>query len=219
MNKSRVEIINIKRCAYNVLHVKTTKPENYDFIPGQATKIFIDQYKWRNEGPFFAFASIPDDNYLEFLVKTAMRDDIIVDKILNLTPGDKLMITNPIGNMQYKGEGTFIASGVGISPFISIFKDLKAKGKLGNNKLIYTNKSEADILFRKELEDVLGDDFINILQEETEDYKQGTISQDFLKDFALSPNHYFYLCSTPKMIGKIEKHLLDLGVDKELIII
>ena len=51
---------------------------------------------------------------------------------------------------QYKGKGVFIAGGAGVTPFISIFRDLKKQNKIGNNILIFSNKTEADIILKDE---------------------------------------------------------------------
>ncbi|MEK7120496.1 MAG: hypothetical protein AAB840_00195, partial [Patescibacteria group bacterium] len=46
----------------------------------------------------------------------------------------------------------FLAGGIGITPVRSLFEDNLKKGR--DAKLIYANRSEADIVFKKELEDL-----------------------------------------------------------------
>jgi predicted ferric reductase len=38
--------------------------------------------------------------------------------------------------IEYKGEGVFIAGGAGVTPFIAIFRKLRADDQIANNKLI-----------------------------------------------------------------------------------
>lgn len=212
MGDRQVEIMKINRLSEKVLIVYTTKPKGYGYTPGQAARISIDQFKWRNEGRYYAFAGVPGDDYLQFLVKPKFREEHVTRKIAGLQIGDGLLLSEPVGNLEYKGEGTFIAGGVGITPFISIFKQLEQNGKLGKNKLIYANKLETDILFKDELEMTLGNKFINILKEKTGHYAQGYISEAFLKRHAVSLDKYFYICGPATMVGTVERHLKDLGV-------
>lgn len=217
MEDQQVEITKIEAHTHNVLNIYTEKPKGYNFKAGQATQIYIDQFGWRKEGRFFAFACAPEDDYLEFLVKTNIKLDHVLDKILSLKKGDQLLLTEAVGELNYKGEGTFIAGGVGITPFISILKELNAKDKLGDNKLIYANRSEDDIIYQKGLQKILGNNFINILEEATDEYAQGLITEGFLKAHAKSLQKNFYLCGPPMMVRAVEKHLINLNVSRELI--
>ena len=100
------------------------------------------------------------------------------------------------GDINYKGEGVFIAGGVGITPFISIFRDLEYKKAVGNNILIFANKTEADIINKNEFRKMLGDNFINILSDEdVQGYSHGFISEDFLKAKVKDFNKKFYFLS------------------------
>ena len=52
---------------------------------------------------------------------------VSLNGISKLKPGDDLIIRDVWGAISYKGEGVFIAGGAGVTPFISIFRDLKIK--------------------------------------------------------------------------------------------
>jgi ferredoxin-NADP reductase len=54
-----------------------------------------------------------------------------------------------------------------VTPFIAIFRHLKAQGRVGDNKLIFANKTKKDIILEKEFKEMLGNNFISILSEET----------------------------------------------------
>jgi ferredoxin-NADP reductase len=45
----------------------------------------------------------------------------------------------------------FIARGAGVTPFISIFRYLRSKAEIGSNKLIFANKTKADIILERNL--------------------------------------------------------------------
>jgi len=219
MKNQPVKIKSISHNTQDVLHIVTEKPNGIDFTPGQATEIFIDKEDWLNEGRPFSFICLPKDDYLEFMIKTYPSHEGVTNKLLDLKAGDGLILNDVFGAIAYKGEGTFIAGGAGVTPFISILRDLRAKNKLGNNKLIFANKTKKDIILEDEFRDMLGKNFINILsEEETERYDNGHISEDFIKKNAASLNSNFYVCGPPAMMDAMEEQLDNLKVDKKKII-
>jgi ferredoxin-NADP reductase len=153
------------------------------------------------------------------MIKTYPSHEGVTNKLLSLKAGDGLIINDIFGAIAYEGEGTFIAGGAGVTPFISILRDLKAKNELGNNKLIFANKTKKDIILEKEFTEMLGSNFINILsEEETKDYSHGRITEDFIKHNASALNTKFYVCGPPPMVEAIEKQLGNLKVDKHHIV-
>lgn len=219
MKNQHVKIKSIAHNTHNVLHIVTEKPEGIEFTPGQATEIFIDEDGWESEGRPFTFICLPTDDYLEFMIKTYPSHEGVTNKLLSLKAGDGLIINDIFGAIAYEGEGTFIAGGAGVTPFISILRDLKAKNELGNNKLIFANKTKKDIILEKEFTEMLGSNFINILsEEETKDYSHGRITEDFIKHNASALNAKFYVCGPPPMMEAIKKQLGQLNVDENNIV-
>lgn len=219
MKNEPVKIKTIKRLTRDVLQIVTEKPFGTDFTPGQATEIFIDKKGWQNEGRPFTFTCLPKDDYLEFIIKTYPELKGVTNELLSLKAGDSLIVNDIFGAIEYKGEGVFIAGGAGVTPFISIFRYLREKNSLGNNKLIFANKTKADIILKDEFEKMLGDKFINILSsEKTEKYAYGQISEDFIKKNGTLSNSYFYLCGPPSMMDAVEKQLINLKVPADKIV-
>jgi ferredoxin-NADP reductase len=139
--------------------------------------------------------------------------------LLKLTSGDKLILNDVFGEIAYKGEGVFIAGGAGITPFISILRDLGSRHAIGRNKLLFANKSKADIIYEEELSKLLGNNFINILSGDTlPGYAHGFITEDFLKEHVEDLNVFFYVCGPPPMMDMVVKMLKNLGVTEEHII-
>ena len=137
-----------------------------------------------------------------------------------LKAGDELILHDIFGAIDYKGEGVFIAGGAGVTPFIAILRQLQKEGKLGNNKLIFSNKTSKDIILKDEFEKMLGDNFINILTDEkTGKYDNRKIDANYLKEKIKNLSQYFYICGPDAMIESISKDLQQLGVDKDKIVI
>lgn len=219
MKNQEVTIKSIGHATHDVLHIVVEKPEGLVFEPGQATEIFVEDSGWENEGRPFTFISLPKDEDLEFMIKTYPTREGVTNKLLSLKAGNHLIINDVFGAIAYKGEGTFIAGGAGVTPFISIFRNLKAQNNLGNNKLIFANKTKGDIILENEFKEMLGDNFINILSQDTvEGVEHGQITEKFLKNCGLAYDKHFYICGPPPMIEAVEKLLNNLNVKKEQIV-
>ncbi|MFT6826814.1 MAG: ferredoxin-NADP reductase [Cyclobacteriaceae bacterium] len=219
MKQHTVKIESIDNVTHNVLKIVTLKPQNYVFISGQATEISINKDGWRDKKNPFTFTSLPKEKHLEFIIKTYPSHKGVTNELLNLKTNDELILHEVFGAISYKGEGVFIAGGAGVTPFISILRDLESKEKIGNNTLIFANKTKNDIILEAEFKKLLGDNFYNILSgEKVEGYADGQITKEFIKANSNGINKLFYLCGPPPMMEAIEKQLADLNVDKKSIV-
>ena len=219
MKQHTVKIISIQHITRNVLRIVTEKPLNYNFTPGQATEISINKEGWRNEKRPFTFTCLPDETFLEFSIKTYPSHKGVTNELLRLKKNDELLLHDVFGAIAYGGEGVFIAGGAGVTPFICIFRDLQAKNIVGDNKLIFANKAERDIILNEEFKTLLGKNFINILSDEKiTGYAHGLITEGFLKDYVTGPQKKIYICGPPPMMEAIEKILSKLHVDNKMII-
>jgi len=219
MEQHIVKIKSIDHITHDVLRIVTEKPQQYTFTPGQATEVSINKKGWQNEKRPFTFTSLPEDDYLEFTIKTYPSHKSMTNEILRLKKDNELILHDVFGAINYKGEGVFIAGGAGVTPFISIFRYLHSKNEIGECKLIFANKKHDDIILEQEFKKLLGNNFINILSEEKANgYANGLITMDFLQDNFGGINQYFYLCGPPPMIEFVEKQLQDLNVGEKHII-
>jgi len=209
-------IESIEYVTHDVLRIITNKPAKFKFIPGQAANIAINKSGWRKEERPFTFTNLPTDNSLEFTIKTYPYKESVTNELLELSQYDELVLHDVFGAITYKGEGVFIAGGAGVTPFISIFRNLKAKKEIGSNMLLFANKTKSDIILEDEFEELLGDAFVNILSDEQmEGYHYGRIAEKFLKENVTDFNQQFYICGPPLMIKDVEKQLIKLGVNKD----
>ena len=53
-----VPIQSIKNVTHNVRQYRVQKPENYEFVPGQATEVSINKEGWKEEKRPFTFTSL-----------------------------------------------------------------------------------------------------------------------------------------------------------------
>src|SRR5665647_863828 len=128
-----VKIKSIKHITHDVLQIITEKPKQYNFHPGQATDVSINNTAWKDEKRPFTFTCLPDNNYIEFTIKTYPSHQSVTNQLLQLNQDDELILHDVFGDIAYKGEGIFIAGGAGVTPFISIFRYLQSQNEIGNN--------------------------------------------------------------------------------------
>ncbi|HET8837406.1 MAG TPA: FAD-binding oxidoreductase [Flavobacteriaceae bacterium] len=217
--EKQVTILSLENITHDVLQIKTEKPANLTFVPGQATEISIAKNDWKDEKRPFTFTSLPQDKHLEFTIKVYPQHNGVTNELLKLQKGDKLILHDVFGAIAYKGEGVFIAGGAGITPFISILRELDSKGEIGNNRLVFANNTEADIILKKEFDGLLDKKFINILSEEkTREFEHGHITEGFLKRNIPENHPFIYLCGPPPMMEAIEKQLKNLNIPENKIV-
>lgn len=219
MSRYKVIIALIEPVTHDVMRIRTERPAEIEFTPGQATEIFLDKAGWENEGRPFTFTSLPHHDYLEFTIKCYPERHGVTNEIKKLKAGDHLILNDVFGAISYKGEGVFIAGGAGVTPFISIIRSLQQRNELGGNKLIFANKTKEDIILKDEFDRLLGRNFINILsQENVPGYAHGLITADFIKSHVTDFNKPFYVCGPPPMMEAMDLHLANLHVNPDIIV-
>ena len=214
-----VKIESIDPVAHDVIRFRTTKPANFAFIPGQAVEISLNKEGWQNEKRPFTFTSLPDDSYLEFTIKTYPERHGVTNELLQAKVGDGFILHDVFGTIGYQGEGVFIAGGAGVTPFISIFRQLEKLQQIGNNKLVFANKTMSDIILKNYFISILGKNFINILSNENlPGYPFGHITQALLAEHITANDQKFYICGPDPMMDAVEAQLKLLGIASASII-
>jgi ferredoxin-NADP reductase len=215
-------IVKILKAFYITHDVKcfvVEKPAGYDFIPGQATDVSINQPEWQDKLRPFTFTNLREQNYLEFMIKIYKDHQGVTNKLGGINAGAELILHDVFGAIQYKGSGTFIAGGAGITPFISIFRDLYKKQRIQGNKLIYSNKTREDVIMAEELQKMLKKDFFKLYtRENVIGYIEKRIDRNFLIENIADFSQNFYVCGPSDFVKSITKNLLDLGATANTVI-
>lgn len=216
-----IKIKKIENVTHDVRQITTEKPDGYEFNPGQATEVAVDKDDWRDEKRPFTFTSLPQDDDLQFVIKIYPDHNGVTEQIGKLEVGDSLIIGDSWGSIRYDGEGIFLAGGAGVTPFISIFRDLQSKGKIGSNQLIFSNKTEKDVILKDEFQNMLGNQFKSILTDEKSEnsiYLDGFIDKDFLEKHINDFSQSFYVCGPGPFNEAMMKYLKELGANPEALI-
>lgn len=214
-----VKILATEPVTHNVRRIVVQRPDQYSFIPGQATEVAINKPEWKDEKRPFTFTSLNHDENLEFTIKIYDDHHGVTEQIGKLKAGDELILHDVWGSINYDGPGYFIAGGAGVTPFISIIRMLEHDDNLKDHYLIFSNNSEKDIILKGEFSRMLGDRFINTLtQEDVDGYDHRMIDKEYLQEKIDDFDQKFYVCGPKQMVKDIRGHLSELGADSEAVV-
>ncbi len=209
-----VRIQQLSMITHDVRKIVVSKPEGYAFEPGQATDVAINKPGWQDEKRPFTFTCLPSADTLEFSVKIYPDHDGVTEQIGKLEEGDELLIGDPWGSIAYKGPGTFIAGGAGITPFIAILRQLRADNQLDGNRLLFGNKLEKDIILREEFEGMRDLDVEFALSaEERPGLLHGRFNEISLRHLIDDVTQNFYVCGPPAMVEDVNESLEKMGAE------
>ena len=220
MSEHIVKVLESNFVTHDVKRFLVEKPLGYTFIPGQATDVSINLPEWKDQLRPFTFTGLNNWEHLEFMVKIYTDHPGVTNMLARVNEGDELILHDVFGAIQYKERGVFIAAGSGITPFISIFRDLYRTKKLRGNTLIYSNKTSHDVIMGEELQTMLKEDFINVYtRENVIGFLDRRIDRDFLIDNINDFSQRFYLCGPDKFVSDVKDLLVSLGADIESLVI
>lgn len=219
MNNYIVKVLE----AYNVTHdvrcFVVEKPAGYHFTPGQATLISINQPEWEDELRPFTFTSLNEQDYLEFVIKIYSDHIGVTNMLGGINAGTELIVHDVFGAIQYKGPGVFIAGGTGVTPFISIFRNLYRTDQITGNRLFYSNKTSNDVILEEELHLMLKDGFVKLYtREKVPGYYGHRIDRNFLIENITDFRQNFYVCGPDEFAANITDHLRSLGTKPDTVI-
>ena len=213
-----VKILDIADVTHNVRRYTLEKPEGFSFKPGQATEVSLDEEGWRDKKHPFTFTALTDDPNLEFTIKSYFDTggDGVTERLYGYTPGRSLILRDVWGTITYKGPGTFIAGGAGVTPFIAILRDLHHNRKLEGHTLVASNRTEADIILRDEFESFRGLETIwTVTDDPQSSLLHERVDAAFLNRHVGKFDRNFYLCGPDDMVKDLRATLKDLGANVE----
>lgn len=166
----------------------------------------------RGKMRFFTISSAPFQKNPSITTRVSKsRGSSFKKALTGLKIGSVIEAKGPDGDFIVKDlnkKYIFIAKGVGITPFISIIRQLDYEKNKINALLLYINKTY-DIAFKKELEQIIKNhpEFKIKYLKNLEDIKIYILKNNFSK-------YYFYVSGASIMVIKTEEFLDKLGVKK-----
>jgi ring-1,2-phenylacetyl-CoA epoxidase subunit PaaE len=154
-------IIRETKDAITICFDPSETPEDFfHFIPGQhlTLKIVIDGKEYRRS---YSICSALHENILKVTVKNLFNGIVSNHLLTKLKTGDQLEVSKPEGHFCINPSSDkrqnyfFFAAGSGITPVFSMIKSILENEPKSNLFLLYGSRSEEDIIFHKELDDLL----------------------------------------------------------------
>ena len=204
---------------HDVKRFVVSRPDGFSFQPGQGVELAIDRPQWKEEGRPFTPTSLPHDGVLEFTIKQYPAHQGVTRELHALMPGAKLLMSDPFGTIAYRGPGVFIAAGAGLTPFLSILRELAHSGRLERHALIFSNKTPADVICAKELRSYLGERCSLICtRSEAPDCAAARVDQSYLQQHIEDFDQQFYVCGPPAFTEAVNDALRALGADPDALV-
>lgn len=219
MEKQTVKILKTKMVTHNVKQFTLEKPPGFTFLSGQAADVSINRAGLEDELRPFTFTSLNSDDHLEFTIKTYTDHDGVTKKLLDVGMGEELIIHEVFGAITYKGPGLFIAGGAGITPFISILRQLRKDHQLAGNTLLFANRTENDIILKDELDAMLGRNHIDVISNPMSGAQGSRIDKKMIQRQLTGDNQYGYICGPDDFVADMKDYLLELGMPEDYIVI
>lgn len=214
-----LRVIEANYVTHDVKRFVLEKPPGYTFIPGQSVNISINLPGWEKKLRPFTFTNLPDEDYLEFMIKIYRERNGVTKKIESINKGDELILHDIFGVIRYRGDGVFIAAGSGITPFLPILRYLERYKRIARNMLIYTNKSREDVIMGEALYAMLKENFIPVFtRENVIGFIEKRIDRNFLIEHIADFKQQFYICGPEKFVTDLREILLSLGATVDHII-
>lgn len=214
-------IADIKDETATVKSLYLTPPAQWPgFIAGQYLTVKLPGFS-PVEGKAYSISSMPSDATVRLTVK---RIGTFSQAILSKKIGDTLISTAPYGFFYPEPEDTstliFIVGGIGITPCLSIIKDLVYRKDTRQLRLHYSNQTEADIAFLGELNELASlhpslqiRQYITREKGESGQYTYTRITTpDILSSLDSPSDAEFFICGSMDFTKSLWKDLYSAGV-------
>jgi predicted ferric reductase len=223
VRKNRFQVVKVTQEASSIwtLHFKAQK---FDFLPGQFMILRLIHDGIVSEPHPFTIASSPSSDMLAVSIKAAGD---FTGKINETKLGDYALIDAPYGRFSFlefpAQEYIFIAGGIGITPFMSMLRYMCSKRITKKVLLLWGNRTEKDIVFREELnqleQTMLSLQVVHVLSEaKSWNDETGFIDAALIKKYNGNlQNKEVFLCGPPIMMKFVLQALKSLQVKKKLI--
>ena len=199
------------------------------FQAGQYINLFVDVGGVRTSRPYSISSSPSQTGYYDITVRR-VEDGFVSNYLLDkIKPGQKFESTAPSGNFHYNplfhgNDLVFLAGGSGITPFMSMVREVTDRGLKRRIHLMYGSQYVDDVIFYKELQDRAlrhkNFSYNAVISSPPGGYKglSGFITADLLSRLIDDiKNKTFYICGPEAMYTFCMAELGKLGVLKKRI--
>ena len=223
------DVIPVAKDTVNLVFEESAVPFNYQ--PGQFLTL-IDRINGEKVRRAYSLSSNPyEDRNPAVTVKRVKNGKMSNHINDNFHSGMQVEIMKPMGiftttiNEAQERKLMFIGGGSGITPLYSMIRSIIVKESKTKLHLIFGNRSEEYIIFKKELEELAVKNegkfsVTHILEDDANGIADivGRPSVEIIKDIVQSKKDFtnaeFFICGPEPMMNVAIKALHELGVDK-----
>lgn len=200
--------------------------EDFDFIPGQYIKLYlqIENPDVRGSSRYFTISSNPTDR--KFLtITTKIIKSSFKKKLHSLKSGERVSFFGPIGyftfNSKSKKPKIFLAGGIGITPFHSILTSLDYKQFKSNILLIVSFSKIEDVIFYEELRKIEKENpniqiIYTLTKEKFDGFENGRIDKEMILKYC--PDYKkseFFIVGSVAFEGNFLVILKEMGIKEK----
>ncbi len=205
---------------YNVKSFRFKRPQSLDYKAGQFLVITINAGSQKLKKHFSLSSSPTEKDHIEFTKKLTGHE--FSNALDAMKVGDWAEIDAPYGRFIFEGEAdklALLSGGIGITPLLGICKyctDMQLGTKI---TLLYGNRTEQDIAFRKELEEMQAKNrnlrVMFTLDEAGDGWTglRGRIDAAMImREMPDYLGRVYYICGPPGMLQVMETLLVELRI-------
>ncbi len=199
------------------------------FQAGQYLSLFIEVEGIRTSRPYSISSQPNQIGYYDITVKQVTHGLVSSFLLNHVSVGDSLTVSGPQGNFYFNPlihdkNMICIAGGSGITPFMSMIREIVDRGLPRTLTLFYGNRQADDIIFHEQLTHI-SDHFdriryIPVVEKTSQDYQGqcGLITVDLIKKVAgASEASTFFLCGPQGMYDFCLPQIEQLGIPRRKI--
>ncbi len=207
--------------------LRLVSPDGYlpPFQAGQYINLFVEVDGVRTSRPYSISSSPTQVGHYDLTIRR-MEGGFVSDYLLDeVQVGDAFESSAPAGtfthNPLFHGRDlVFLAGGSGITPFVSMIREVADRGLKRNIQLIYGSRSPDDVIFHQDLAQIAGRhgniSFNLVISDPPAGYtgRTGFLSEECVRDcIGEIGNKMFYLCGPEAMYDFCEPELAHLGIE------
>ncbi len=164
----------------------------------------------RGNRRYFTIASAPGDAQVRLAVRIDEKPSSYKRALIELVPGDSITATGVAGDFVLPTNTAtpmlWIAGGIGITPFMSMIRHLRAREEVRDVVLIYTARSEEEFAYTQELINAHAQG-VRVIQQ------VGRLTRDVLSETVTDlMQREIYLSGPDLMVRGLKEMVLDLKV-------
>ena len=196
-------------------------------LPGQHVSIRLTGEDGYQALRLYSIASPPETPQVVLTVERIEDGEVSPYLVGELRPGDRFELRGPIGGyfvwtVASGGPLFLIGGGSGVAPLMAMLRHRAAHASRVPTRLLYSSRSEAEIIYRDELAHLAAtDDSLRIIHTLTREHPAGwsgetrRIDRQMLADVGFAPEAkpQVFVCGSNGLVESATQHLIDLGHD------